>query len=91
MRYEHVDPGSAYKVRVVFAGRPTDPRIRLEANGSIEVHPWIRKPATMGPVEFDIPPAATRSGTLTLRWILDAGQGGFNGAIDIAEVFLIRK
>jgi hypothetical protein len=91
MRYEHLDPGSAYKVRVVFAGRPTDPRIRLEANGSIEVHPWIRKPATMGPVEFDIPPAATRSGTLTLRWILDAGQGGFNGAIDIAEVFLIRK
>jgi hypothetical protein len=45
----------------------------------------------MGPLEFDIPAEATRGGTLTLRWFLDAGQGGFSGAVDIAEVFLIRK
>ena len=91
MRWEQLDPRSSYKVRVVFAGRPEDPRIRLEANGSIEVHPWLRRPQSMQPLEFEIPAEATRTGTLTLRWYLDAGQGGFSGAVDIAEVFLIRK
>ena len=43
----------------------------------------------MGPVEFPIPAEATKSGTLTLRWYLDQGAGGFNGSIDIAEVFLM--
>jgi hypothetical protein len=45
----------------------------------------------MGPVEFPIPTQATSTGTLTLRWFLDQGQGGFNGSIDIAEVFLVRN
>jgi len=30
-------------------------------------------------------------GRSTLRWFLDQGQGGFNGSIDIAEVFLVRN
>jgi len=88
MRYEHLDPQAAYKVRVVFVGRPADPKIKLIANEKFEVHGWIQKPPTMQPVEFAIPAEATRSGTLTLRWYLDQGQGGFNGSIDIAEVFL---
>jgi len=91
MRYEHLDPKASYKVRVVFVGRPTDPKIRLVANEKYEVHGWISKPATMGPVEFSVPADATRTGTLTLRWFLDQGQGGFNGSIDIAEVFLVRR
>lgn len=89
MRYQHLDPQTSYKVRVVFIGRATDPKIKLVANENIEVHGWIQKPPQMGPVEFPIPPQATKSGTLTLRWFLDQGQGGFNGSIDIAEVFLI--
>lgn len=91
MHYEHLDPNGRYRVRVVFEGRPTDPRIRLVANGNIEVHPWTQKPPAMGPVEFDIPAEATRGGVLTLRWFLEPGQGGFEGSIDIAEVFLIKK
>jgi hypothetical protein len=91
MRYEHLDPNAQYRVRVVFVGRPVGPRIRLVANGKIEVHSWIQKPQTMGPVEFDIPAEATRDGALTLRWFLEPGQGGFEGSIDIAEVFLIKK
>jgi hypothetical protein len=89
MRYEHLDPQTIYKVRVVFVGRPSDPRIKLVANEKFEVHGWIQKPAAMGPVEFPIPAEATKTGTLTLRWFLDQGQGGFNGSIDIAEVFLV--
>jgi hypothetical protein len=91
MRYQHLDPRASYKVRVVFVGNPTDPKIKLIANEKFEVHGWIQKPATMGPVEFPIPTQATSTGTLTLRWFLDQGQGGFNGSIDIAEVFLVRN
>src|SRR5665647_1068823 len=87
MRYEHLDPKASYKVRVVFVGNPTDPKIKLVANEKVQVHGWIQKPAAMGPVEFPIPGQATANGTLTLRWFLDQGQGGFNGSIDIAEVF----
>jgi hypothetical protein len=75
-------------VRVVFVGRSTGPKIKLVANEKFEVHGWIQKPATMQPIEFPIPADATKSGTLTLRWYLDQGQGGFDGSIDIAEVFL---
>ena len=89
MRYQHLDPNASYKVRVVFVGRATDPKIKLVANEKFEVHGWIQKPATMQPVEFPIPAEATKTGTLTLRWFLDQGQGGFNGSIDIAEVFLM--
>ncbi len=89
MRYEHLDPKASYAVRVVYVGRPTDPKIRLVANEKYEVHGWIAKPAMMGPLEFAVPKEATRTGTLTLRWFLDQGQGGFNGSIDIAEVYLI--
>jgi hypothetical protein len=89
MHYEHLDPRAAYKVRVVFVGRATDPKIKLVANDKFEVHGWIKKPDAMEPVEFPIPAEATSSGTLTLRWYLDQGQGGFNGSIDIAEVFLM--
>jgi hypothetical protein len=89
MRYEHLDPNARYKVKVVFIGRSSDPKIRLMANDKYEVHGWIQKPAVMGPVEFPVPQEATKTGTLTLRWYLDQGQGGFNGSIDIAEVFLM--
>jgi hypothetical protein len=76
-------------VRVVFVGRGG--KIRIVANDGIEVNPGFARPTPMQPVEFDIPAAAVRGGTLTLRWQLEAGQGGFNAETAIAEVFLIRK
>jgi hypothetical protein len=91
MRYEHLDPNAAYKVRVVFVGRASEPKIRLMANEKIEVTGWISKPAKMGPVDFPIPLEATKAGTLTLQWFLAQGQDGFNGSVDIAEVFLMRR
>jgi hypothetical protein len=77
-----LDPLAAYKVRVVYMGS-RGPKVRLVANGSIEVHPGFQRPAPMQPVEFDIPGEAVRTGTLTLRWSIDT--------VEIAEVFLIRK
>jgi len=45
----------------------------------------------MGSVEYPVLAEATKTGVLTLKWFLDQGQGGFNGSIDIAEVFLLKK
>jgi hypothetical protein len=89
MRYEHLDPNAQYKVRVVFVGRGA--KLRVTANENIEVASGFARPTPMQPVEFEIPAAAVRSGTLTLRWQLEAGQGGFDAETAIAEVFLIRK
>ena len=45
----------------------------------------------MKPLEFDVPPEATRGGQLRLSWHIAPGEGGFSSAVKIAEVFLIRK
>jgi len=91
MRYDHVDPGARYAVRVVYYGGRRDPRVRLVANDSIEIHPWIEKAAVISPMEFEIPPQAVKLGILTLRWFTEPRRGGFSSAVRIAEVFLIRK
>ena len=51
---------------MVYAGDSPNARIRLVANGSIEIHPLIKKPAPVAPVEFDIPREATRNGELLI-------------------------
>ena len=55
MHYDGLDPQAQYKIRVVYAGDSPRVKIRLVANGSIEIHPLIDKPAPIAPVEFDIP------------------------------------
>jgi hypothetical protein len=91
MYYAHLDPAAAYKIRVVYAGDSPNVRIRLVANGSIEIHPLIKKPSPVAPIEFDIPAAATRNGTLELSWYREAGLGGNGRGCQVSEVWLIRK
>jgi hypothetical protein len=91
MRYAGLDPSAPYKIRIVYAGDVFRNRIRLLANDTIEVHPWIAKNLNLKPVEFDIPPAATRGGELNLSWTQDAGRGGSGRGCQIAEVWLIKK
>lgn len=91
MRYTGLDPAAQYKIRVVYAGDSPNVRIRLVANQSIEIHPLIRKPAPVAPVEFDIPPEATRGGTLDLSWYREADLGGNGRGCQVSEVWLIRK
>ena len=49
--------------------------IRLVANDKYEVHPPMRKPSPIKPVEFDVPVEATRGGELTLTFSGAAGHG----------------
>ncbi len=92
MKYEGLDPAARYRIRIVYAGeRSRQPlAIRLVADTDHEVHPAMEKKVAE-PVEFDVPPAATRDGAVTFRWIPTAGRGGNGRGLQIAEVWLLRR
>ena len=91
LRYPNLDPSASYKVRMVYAGESRPIEIRLEANGNIEVHPFLKKPWPPEPLEFDVPGEATRGGELTLRWQRRPGLAGNGRGNQVSEVWLIRK
>jgi hypothetical protein len=91
MRYTGLDPHAAYKVRIVYGGNNFQARLRLTANEKWEVHPYRPKDFPVRPVEFAIPPEATQSGELNLKWTRDPGIGGSGRGCSVAEVWLIRK
>ncbi len=91
MHYDNLNPKASYKVRVVYVGFTSAPKCKLVANDTIEVHPFLSRPATIAPLEFAIPIEATHSGSLTLKWSLEPGSAGFAAYVSVAEVMLIRK
>jgi hypothetical protein len=91
MAYRDLDPHAQYKIRVVYAGDSTTPKIRLEAAPAIEIHPLISRPIPFRPIEFDIPPQATAAGELHLKWFRETGLGDAGRGLQIAEVWLVRK
>src|SRR5579885_22924 len=86
LRYADLDPDAHYKLRVVYAGDMARAKMRLVANGKIEIHGFIEKPFPPKPLEFDIPPAATRGRTLELEWTRPPGLGGNGRGCQVAEV-----
>jgi hypothetical protein len=91
MHYRDLDQNAEYKIRVVYGGDSPNTRMRLVANGSIEIHPLMKKSMPVGPVEFDIPREATGSGELDLSWTRETGLGGNGRGCQVSEVWLIRK
>ena len=91
MRYTDLDPNAQYKIRVVYGGDSPRQKLRLVANGSIEIHPFVAKPVPYKPIEFDIPHEATRTGELNLAWTREPGQGGNGRGCDVSEIWLIKK
>jgi hypothetical protein len=91
MRYTGLDPAGHYRVRVVYAGDSSGRKIRLAAGEGIEIHPLMRKPQPVEPIEFDIPRAATAKGELDLAWYREPGLGGNGRGCEVAEVWLIKK
>jgi hypothetical protein len=93
MRYTDLDPSAHYRVKVVYAGDvfSMDTLVGLVANDKYEIHPPIRKPSPITPVEFDVPVEATRGGGLTLTFTGAPGLGGSGRGNQIAEVWLMRK
>jgi hypothetical protein len=89
MRYTDLDPAAHYRIRVVYAGDSPRRKMRLLAN-DLEVHPFIAKPSPYRPLEFDLPPSATASGTVTLTWQGELGLGGNGRACQVSEVWLLK-
>lgn len=92
MNYDGLDPTARYRVRIVYAGDVYSSKVtlRLVADESHEVHPWMPKPQEIAPVEFDVPVAATRDGSLTLTWRQQPGSGSAGRGVQVAEVWLLR-
>jgi len=91
MRYAELDPSARYKIRILYAGDSPKRSIRLVANGTLEIHPMIKKEFPYRPVEYDLPPEATRSGILELSWTRETGLGGNGRGCQVSEVWLIKR
>jgi hypothetical protein len=91
MHYEELDPQAQYKIRVVYGGDAPRKKIRCLANDTIEIHPLIAKKVPPGPVEFDIPAAATRSGELNLSWYREPNLGDNGRGCQVSEIWLMKK
>ena len=91
MHYGHLDPSAEYMVRAVYAGDKFDTKLRLLADDTIEVHPYLPKERPLRPVEFDIPKEATADGELTLSWYQEFGRGSAGRGCQVAEIWLIKK
>ncbi len=91
MHYDHLDPKGQYKMRVVYYGDGLSKKIRCVAGENVEVHPLVAKRVPPGPVEFDIPPDATRDGRLDLRWYREPNLGDNGRGCQVSEIWLIKK
>ena len=91
LHYEQLDPKAHYKVRVVYAGDNTRPKLRMVADDRFEVHGWLDRPVPFQPVEFDIPAEATSDGVLNLSVSREPATGGAGRGNAVAEVWLMRR
>jgi hypothetical protein len=91
MRYTGLDPRARYTLRVVYAGDSFKRRMRLVANGSIEIHPLISRPMPIKPLEFPIPPGAIHEGELNLSWFGEPGLGGNGRNTQVSEAWLLKS
>jgi hypothetical protein len=90
LRYTELNPKADYKVRVVYAGDNPKRKIRLVANGTTEIHPYLSKPVPFKPLEFPLPRAATEKGELLLQWFGEQGLGGNGRGCQVSEVWLLK-
>jgi len=91
LRYEGLDPKALYKVRVVYAGDNTSPKLRMLAGDRYEVHGWIQRPVPFTPLEFDIPAEVVSDEVLNLSVSCEPGGGGNGRGNAVAEIRLMRR
>lgn len=85
MRYEGLDSNATYALKVTYAGR-YKPTMTLTLNETYSIHGPLKQPDPIWPIEYYIPRAATKSGTLDIEWDLVEGRGCM-----VAEVWLVKK
>ena len=70
LKYTGLDPTARYRVRVVYGNGP----LKLVAGGGHTVHDGVHRKFEV--LRFDVPPAATAGGELTLTWTRTADALG---------------
>jgi hypothetical protein len=96
LHFPLLDPDALYKVRVVYSDVEEETKIRLVAHdpitgATIEIHGFILKVFPPAPLEFDIPPTATRHGELKLSLWREPGRGGLGAGHEISEIWIIKQ
>ncbi len=91
LRYRGLDSAAHYQLRVVYASDLPNRKIRLVANDTVEIHPFMTKKIPPWPLEFNLPAEATKNGELTLSWFREPGLGDNGRGCQVAEVWLIKK
>jgi hypothetical protein len=89
MFYSDLDTTAKYRIRVVY-GAEANSNIRMVANDVYEIHPMMAKNMDSEPLEFNIPEAATKNGSLKLQWSRPPGLGRSGRGAQVAEVWLMR-
>jgi hypothetical protein len=89
LRYEHLDPGAAYRLRVVYSPLERQVPLQLAANGVV-VHPYLLKETPVKALEFDIPAGAIQNGELLLELSRQPGWGRSGVGADLSEIWLLK-
>lgn len=91
LRYPGLNTKSRYSLRVVYAGEDYTLPMTLIANGRYKVDGPHLRASNPETVEYDLPLAATQSGTLDPRWTRPEGMGGGGRGLQVAEVWLLPQ
>lgn len=97
LHFPALDPAAAYRVRVVYSDTEETRKtpIRLVASdgngGEVKIHGYMPKPYPPQPLEFAIPPAATRGGELRLTLHREPGLGGLGAGHEISEIWILKQ
>jgi hypothetical protein len=91
LRYTGLSAKLHYMLRIVYAGDDSTTPVTLTANGHYLIHGPRLRTTNPETVEFAVPPAATRGGTLDLQWTRPKGLGGGGRGLQVAEVWLFLQ
>ena len=90
VRYENLEAGATYELRVAYGGLSRT-RVRLETAEGVQIHDW-EVPTQEGDYHcHHIPAEAVVDGTLHLVWNPEPTQGGSGAVCDISELILCKK
>ena len=90
MRYENLEPGADYELRIAYAGI-SGSYVRLDTEEGVEIHDYMPTTQTPDLQRFDVPAAAVVDGTLNLIWRPHEGGGSAGVVCDMSEIVICKK
>ena len=88
LRYQRLDTGARYRLRIVYAGEDYALPVRLTAGSGTVLHDFMPRAVNPMTVELDVPQSLTAEGTLDLYWTRPDALGGSGRGHQVAQVWL---